>query len=180
MTDEDQTAVRDAVSSHGAFESTHDGFEYVKTPFDATATVAAADPDDAGDGAYRVTVTVRVPSLDAVVAGETVAEVVEDGWYETFERRIADAFDVARSDGAAPPVVERTPGTDDVIVELVFETRTAGRVVEDAAALVEYVEGTYVQGVIPGYEYRDPVAGLLDSARRAAEDPTDSGREPEA
>ena len=59
------------------------------------------------------------------------------------------------------------------MVELAFETKRGpsalARAVEDAAALVEYVEGTYVQGVIPGYEYGDPVAGLLDRARGAAE-----------
>lgn len=172
MTDEDLTTVRDAFTSHDAFEPTDGGFEYVKTPFDATVTVEGSD--DADGESYRVTVTVRVPTLDAVVAGETVADVVEDGWYEAFERRMADAFDVARSDGE-PPDVERGADAETVIVELSFETRAVSRAVEDAAALVEYVEGTYVQGVIPGYDYLDPVAGLLDRARQAAEDPDRGG-----
>ncbi|MFB6305150.1 MAG: DUF5813 family protein, partial [Haloferacaceae archaeon] len=30
------------------------------------------------------------------------------------------------------------------------------------------VEGTYVQGIIPGYEYTEPVASVLSEARRAA------------
>jgi hypothetical protein len=171
MTDEDLSAVRGAFTGHDAFDQRDDAFEYVKTPFDATVTIEAAD--DAGDDSYRVVVTVRVPTLDAVVAGETVADVVEDGWYETFERRIADAFDVARSDGD-PPAVERETDTDDVVVEFTFETGTVRRAVEDAAALVEFVEGTYVQGTVPGYEYGDPVAGLLDRARQAAQDPSSS------
>ena len=171
MTDEDLTAVRDAFASHDAFEPTDGGFEYVKTPFDATVSVERSDAD--GES-YHVTVTVRVPTLDAVVAGETVADVVEDGWYETFERRMADAFDVARSDGD-PPAVERDAENESIVVELAFETRDVRRAVEDAAALVEYVEGTYVQGVIPGYDYLDPVAGLLDRARQAAEEPDRGG-----
>ncbi|MFT4932962.1 MAG: hypothetical protein ACI91T_002865 [Natronomonas sp.] len=171
MTDEDQSPVRDTFDSHAAFEPRDGRFDYVKTPFDATVTVD--ETDDAGEETYHVIVSVRVPTLDAVVAGETVADVIEDGWYETFERRLEDAFDVARSDGD-PPAVER--GADDeVIVELSFETEAAGRVVEDAAALVEYVEGTYVQGVVPGYDYLDPVAGLLDRARQAAEEPERGG-----
>jgi hypothetical protein len=172
MTDEDSTAVRDAFASHAAFEPTDGGFEYVKTPFDATVSV-----EDREDGSYAVHVVVRVPMLDAVVAGESVADVVEDGWYETFERRMADAFDVARSDGG-PPAVERDAENESIVVELSFETRDVGRAVEDAAALVEYVEGTYVQGVIPGYDYREPVAGLLDRARQAAEEPDRGGTGP--
>jgi ATP phosphoribosyltransferase len=38
-----------------------------------------------------------------------------------------------------------------------------------AKAFVEYVEGTYVEGVIPGYEYADPVAGLRQRARQTGE-----------
>lgn len=174
MTDGDSTAVREAFASHDAFEPADGGFEYVKTPFEATVAIERID---AGAESYRVAVTVRVPTLDAVVAGETVAEVVEDGWYETFERRMEDAFDVARSDGE-PSAVERDATAEAVVVDLIFETRDLGRAVEDAAALVEYVEGTYVQGVIPGYDYRDPVAGLLDRARRAAEEPDRSGAGP--
>jgi len=172
MTDEDSTGVRNAFASHDAFEPTDGGFEYVKTSFDATVSVERSD--DVDGTPYRVEVTVRVPTLDAVVAGETVADVVEDGWYETFERRMEDAFDVARSDGD-PPAVERDAENESIVVELSFETRDVRRAVEDAAALVEYVEGTYVQGVIPGYDYRDPVAGLLDRARQAAEEPDRGG-----
>lgn len=166
MTDEDHSAVREAIASHAAFESRDDRFEYVKTPFDATATIETAD---ASSESYRVVVTVRVPTLGAVVAGETVADVVEDGWYNTFERRIGDAFSVARSVGDTV-AVDRDGTNEEVVVVLSFETGGVGRAVEDAAALVEYVEGTYVQGTIPGYEYRDPVGSLLDRARQAATD----------
>jgi hypothetical protein len=166
MSDDVPAAVREAFASHDAFEARDAGFAYGKTPFEATVAVA-----DSGTDALRITVTVRVPTLDAVVTGETVADVVEDGWYETFDRRIEDAFDVTRTEPTTPPSTDRTD--DGVVVDLEFETNRGpnalARAVEDAAALVEYVEGTYVQGVIPGYEYGDPVAGLLDRARGTAE-----------
>jgi len=54
-----------------------------------------------------------------------------------------------------------------VVVEFAFTDINERRGVDDAAALVNYVEGTYVQGLIPGYEYVDPVAGLVDRARQA-------------
>jgi len=40
------------------------------------------------------------------------------------------------------------------------------RGVDDAGALIDFVEGTYVQGVIPGYEYTAPVSDLLSAARQ--------------
>ena len=33
-----------------------------------------------------------------------------------------------------------------------------------AKTFVEYVEGTYVEGVVPGYDYRPPVSDLLSQA----------------
>ncbi|MEF8975818.1 MAG: DUF5813 family protein, partial [Halapricum sp.] len=30
---------------------------------------------------------------------------------------------------------------------------------------VEYVEGTYVEGAVPGYDYEPPVADLLNQAQ---------------
>ena len=32
--------------------------------------------------------------------------------------------------------------------------------------MIDFVEGTYVQGVIPGYEYTEPVSDLLSAARQ--------------
>jgi hypothetical protein len=147
----------------------HDGFEPtprpgvftpVTTPFDAEVAVAARE-----DGAVGFEVTVRVPSLSAATA-DHVAAVVEEGWYETFELRIEDVGDVTRGDHDLDPSVRRAG--DEVVVTLSFGDLDPRRGVDDALAFVNFVEGTYVQGVVPGYEYVDPVAGILAEARRAA------------
>ena len=44
----------------------------------------------------------------------------------------------------------------------------ATRAAADAVATVEYVEGTYVEGIIPGYEYTEPVTVLVQRAADAA------------
>jgi hypothetical protein len=100
-----------------------------------------------------------------VTTPDDVAPVVEEGWYETFELRVADPNGVTREDRDLEPTV-RTAG-DEVVVEMAFDAADPRAGVADARALANFVEGTYVQGVIPGYEYEDPVASLLDSARRA-------------
>jgi len=72
-----------------------------------------------------------------------------------------------RGDDAPEPTVRATP--DEIVVEAAFTDIDERRGVEDAAAIVNYAEGTYVQGLIPGYDYVDPVAGLVDRARRTGD-----------
>lgn len=159
----DQSGVRRAIEDHDAFELQGDRFESTTTPFEATVTATGEDP-------VEFSVTVSMPSIGAAAEGE-VGDAVADGWFETLELRLADAYDVARAaDGEV--AVDR----DDATVTATFRyTAGAYQGVADAAAIVDYAEGTYVQGVIPGYDYRDPVAGLLSQARRnaqaAADDP---------
>ncbi|MFB6302689.1 MAG: DUF5813 family protein [Haloferacaceae archaeon] len=147
----------------------HDGFEPapephtfrpVTTPFDVAVSVAGRE-----DGAVGFEVVVRVPTLAAAVE-DHVAAVVEDGWYETFELRITDVGDVTRGDHDLDPTVRRAG--DEAVVELAYADIDPRRGVADAMAFVNFVEGTYVQGVVPGYEYREPVADILAEARRAA------------
>ena len=169
MTDEDTDAARDALAAHDAFEpGEDDAFACTTTPFDAAVDVDRAEGKR--DGVF--TVTVLMPTLSAAVEGETVADVVENGWYETLELRLEDAFDVARTTTTEPVEVERA--SDEVRVELTFTGWDAEQGVDDAKALIDFVEGTYVQGIIPGYDYGDPVAQLRQAARqrgeRAAED----------
>ncbi len=143
----------------------HDAFEYdataeeatgTATVFDATATASVRDGED---GTADFSVTVTVPTLSAAVE-ETVGDAVADGWYETFELRMAEAYDVTRvADGDVS--VELAGLSVRVVFEFTAPVRPG---VDDAAALVDYTEGTYVQGTIPGYTYRDPVAALLSAA----------------
>ena len=149
-----------AFRAHGSFEQRdEDAFESVTTPFDAAVSVAAGD-----DGRVRLAVSVTVPMLDAVTADD-VAPVVEDGWYETFELRVTDVGGVATADEVETSVTRQG---DEATVEMVYEDVDARRGADDANALVSFVEGTYVQGVIPGYEYTDPVASLVSRAQDAA------------
>ncbi|WP_048076462.1 DUF5813 family protein, partial [Halorubrum sp. AJ67] len=99
---------------------------------------------------------------------DEVADVVEDGWADTFERRVVDVGGVTRREREFDPVVE-TDG-DEIAVTYALTDGNERRGVDDAGALIDFVEGTYVQGVIPGYEYTGPVSELLSAARRHGND----------
>lgn len=150
-----------AFRDHDSFERVDEGrFESTTTTFDAIVEAGERD------GRIDYVVRVRAPSLSAAADGD-VATVVEEGWLETFELRVADADGVVRGDHDLDPTVDLT--AEDIVVEFAFTDINERRGVDDAAALINYVEGTYVQGIIPGYEYVDPVAGLVDQARRAGD-----------
>ncbi|SNR24701.1 DUF5813 family protein [Halorubrum vacuolatum] len=151
--------VRRAFASHGSFEQVRDArWESTTTAFEGAVDVA-----DAEDGRIRFDVTVTVPTLSATAADE-IAEVVEEGWYETFELRVVDVGAVTRKEHEFDPDVERTG--EEITVAFSFTDINERRGVDDAGALIDFVEGTYVQGVIPGYEYVEPVSDLLSAARR--------------
>ena len=151
-----------ALRASDAFEPDGDGFAVPTTAFAARVVVEETDDQP------RYRVTVRVPTLDAVVVGETVAPVVQDGWLETFTLRLEDVGGVTRSSVPEPTVaVDEAAG--EVVVETAVPADPPSRGAEDAKAVVDYVEGTYVEGIIPGYTYRDPVDGLIDRARSMGE-----------
>lgn len=158
-----QRRVGRAFRDHGSFERrSEDTFEAVTTPFEATVGI---DPADGGRVTFHV--QVRVPTLSHVVE-EHVADVVEDGWFETFERRVTDIGAITKGDHDLSPTVRRPDG--DAVVEVSFEDIDERRGVDDAAALINFVEGTYAQGIIPGYEYTDPAAQLIENARQTGGD----------
>jgi hypothetical protein len=159
--------VRRAFADHGSFEPADgddagDVWRSETTAFDGRVR---AEP--AADGRTRFAVTVRVPTLSAATADE-VADVVEDGWAETFELRVVDVGGVTRGEHEFDPSVAL--GDDEIAVAFELTDINERRGVDDAGALIDFVEGTYVQGVIPGYEYAEPVAGLLSAARRQGND----------
>jgi hypothetical protein len=154
-----QRRVGRAFRDHGSFERRgEDTFESVTTPFEAT--VAA---ESAGEGRVALRVRVRVPMLSSVVE-DHVADVVEEGWFETFELRVTDVGGVTRGDHDLSPTVRRDGG--DAVVEVALEDIDERRAVDDAGSLVNFVEGTYAQGIIPGYEYTDPASQLIERARQ--------------
>ncbi|GGM56706.1 hypothetical protein J2752_000901 [Halarchaeum rubridurum] len=145
--------IRGAFAAHPKFEDAGDD-AYAPTTNDWDATVTVAEGS--------VTVTVRVPTLSAsVTAHDEVADVVEEGWFETLELRLDDATNVTRAEAKGEPMVERDDG--EVVFEATIDARREN-VADDALAVVNYVEGTWFEGIIPGYDYREDVQDLRDRA----------------
>ncbi|MGA9400056.1 DUF5813 family protein [Haladaptatus sp.] len=144
-------AVERAFRLHDGFEDDDEEYVVTTTPFDGSVTV-----DDS------IEVTVRMPTLSAVVTDEPVADVVESGWFETLELRLEDAHSVVSADDATPPTVERAG--DEVVLSVEFSG--SDKAADDAKAIVDFAEGTWMQGIIPGYEYGEPAAGMLNRAHQ--------------
>jgi hypothetical protein len=140
----------DAFDTAPEFKPSSKGYVVTTATFDAYVAV----------GATSVTITVELPMLDAVVVGESVAEVVEDGWFDTFRRRVEDVDGLTPADIADPTVERRS---ESVIVETSVSVRD-GHAASDALAVVNFVEGTWFGGIIPGYEYEDRVRSVREAA----------------
>lgn len=153
-----------AVEIHSAFESTDaydvdDGYAVTTTVFDARVAV-----DDATTPpTYHV--HVRVPSLPAATDDE-VGPTVAKSWLETFERRLEDAPQSTRARVDLDSFAVEQEG-ETVHIEYTFSWSNPDRAAEIAKTFVEYVEGTYVEGIIPGYDYVSPVADLLSDASQS-------------
>jgi|APHM01.1.fsa_nt_gi hypothetical protein len=138
---------------HDAFTPTADGYALTTTAFEVQAV-----PTETG-----VSVSVQVPTLAAATA-DTVGEIVADDWRRTLHRRLQDA----------PGAIPSRPSLDEFVVtrtddhlEIVYQLSPGGA--DIAKAVAEYVEGTYVETTIPGYEYQPPVSTLLSSARASGQ-----------
>lgn len=115
-----------------------------------------------------VTLVHELPTLDATVVGETVAPVVQSGWAETFERRVQDVTGVI--DGpVSGPTVAKSGETIRVRIELQGEGQRAPEMVRHA---VEFIESTWVEGIIPGYDYDERVQAIRNRAMATGEDGT--------
>lgn len=144
-----------AFEAHPRFERREDGV-YALEQMDFEAWVRI------DEGA--VVLVEEVPTLDATVVGETVAPVVAEGWLETFERRIEDVSGVVEA-----PMDEPEVHRDGDVIRI--ETRIAvgdrGKP-DEVLAAANYIEGTWVEGIIPGYEYDDRVQAIRNRARQQA------------
>ena len=158
MTEEIPERVTAAFGSHDAFDREGGAFVVTTTRFDGRVT--ASDTDD---WAFEYTLTVRAPMLSTAVAGEAVGPAVEDGWFDTFERRLEDAPKSTRADVELDEfVLEEDAG--HAVATFTFEFGNSDRAPEVVKAFAEYVEGTYAEGIVPGYDYRGVVAEMLDEA----------------
>ncbi|MXR52206.1 hypothetical protein GRX03_11410 [Halovenus sp. WSH3] len=160
MTEEIPDSAREAFEAHEKITATEEGYAVDTTVFDGYVRAS-----DGPDWKNTYTVTVFVPTLSAAAA-EAVGPAVEDGWRDTLERRLGDA---PQSTRAAVDLHDLSVEEidDELQITFTFEFGNADRAAEIAKTFVEYVEGTYVEGIVPGYEYEPPVADLLSEASQA-------------
>jgi len=152
-----ESAVR-AFEHHDAFADDDGAYRVTTTAFEGTVTA-----DDADEWRVAYTVTVRAPTLDAATV-DAVGDAVADGWFETLERRLEDAPKATRTTVDLDTYTVEYDG-GDVVVTYGFELGNADTAARVAKTFVEYVEGTYVEGIVPGYEYEGAVAELVDQAQ---------------
>ncbi|MFB6137879.1 MAG: DUF5813 family protein [Halobacteriaceae archaeon] len=146
-------ALRDAFDAHEDFARREDGvYDVTTATFEARAIV----------GGRRVEVVCELPTIDAAVADETVPEVVGRGWFETFERRVEGVASAVATDDVDP--VTLTLAGDTVVAESTLGTDDPADAADDALAVVNFVEGTWFQGVIPGYDYVPAVQSRREAA----------------
>jgi len=145
-----------AFARHDAYSEDGDGYRLETTAFEGRVHV---------DDGYRL--VVRAPTLGAAVE-EEVGPALQEGWFETFQLRLEDAPGAVRGHVELEELTV-TSVDDEVVVEMAFELHP-GRAPDVAKALAEYVEGTYMEGVVPGYSYRPPVSEMLARARQGEGD----------
>jgi len=149
--------VAEVFGGRDAFVASGDGFVVETTSFDGRVTAS-----DREDWRTDYTVTVRAPTLQAATA-DAVGDAVADGWLDTFRRRLEDAPKATRVAVDLDDYTVERDG-DEVVVTYRFSLGGEREAADAAKAFVEYVEGTYVEGIVPGYEYVGVVADLMNSA----------------
>ncbi|MFC6863770.1 DUF5813 family protein [Halomicroarcula sp. GCM10025817] len=148
---------------HDAFVPAGGGYAVETTGFAGHVTASEGE-----QWRTDVEVTVRAPSLQAATSDE-VGEAVRDGWFETFERRLEDAPKATRVSVDLDEYVVEQDG-EEVVVTYRFSLGTGNQAADVAKAFVEYVQGTYVEGIVPGYDYVGVVADLMDAASTGGSD----------
>ena len=142
--------LRAAFRAAPGYEERSDGL-FVLRELDFDGEVSVADGTVALDQS--------LPTLDGAVVGETVAAVVEEGWLDTFRRRVADVTAATDHEVSAPTV---EAGAEIVRVRTPIEAGTDSP--EAARHAANYVEARWVEGIVPGYEYVPRVQAIRDRA----------------
>jgi hypothetical protein len=154
-------SVSSAFESHEAFEAADSGYLLTTTVFEPRVEAVTERV-----GA-RYTVTVGVPTLDAATE-EAIGEALSESWQETLTRRLEEAPKATRSQVDLDGFEVEALG-EELRIEYTFTWGNPSRAVEIAKTFAEYVEGTYVEGIVPGYDYRPPVSSLLADASQSGE-----------
>jgi hypothetical protein len=159
-----ETAVR-AFERHDAYDDTGAEFAITTTIFESTVRIAARE-----DRPPTYTVTAFVPTLDAATA-EDVGTALGDNWAETLTRRLEAAPKATRAAVELDEFAVDRVG-DELRIQYGFAWNDPGHAAEIAKTFAEYVEGTYVEGIVPGYDYQPPVSSLLAEASQSGESGT--------
>lgn len=157
-------AIQDAISSHTAYELPDATYaSLTTTKLDSIVTASALSNDETS---YIFTLEVRAPMLSAAT-DDSVGDAIESGWFETYARRVEDVtMSTRESIELDSLVVENENGT--AVVQITIQYDHPERGLELLKTFAEFVEGTYLEGIVPGYSYKSPVADLLSSARKTA------------
>lgn len=139
------------------FEPAGDGYQITSSTFDSILRT-----EEITEESQRYTLTVHVPSLDSAT-GDDVGTAVSTDWLRTLQVRLRDA---PKSTRREVHMVSNTVHweEDQVRIEYAFQCESPETAADIAKAFAEFVEGTYVETVIPGYEYEPPVSTLLSRA----------------
>lgn len=165
-----ERAVR-AFETHDAYERDGEWFAVTTTAFDARVTA-----EETEGWALLYTLEVRAPTLESATADE-VGPTVAEGWFDTYDRRLEDAPMAVRHD--VELAEQRVFGeAGDAVAVFGFEWGNADQAPDIAKAIAEYVEGTYMEGIVPGYEYVPPVSDMLSDARQSGGDDGGGGPMP--
>ncbi|MFC7057518.1 DUF5813 family protein [Halovenus salina] len=156
MTDTENSPAVRALSSHDAFERAGDEFRLLTVVFDT----AVAVEHHASDKQY--TVRVKAPTIQGATE-DHVGDTVETDWLETFERRLADAPSATRTAVEIDDMTVEDRGKT-VSVRYQFSCAEPDLGATLSKTFAEFVEGTYAEGIIPGYDYTPPVSELLSDA----------------
>ncbi len=154
--DDPTGAARDALARASTAVPTEMGsFSLEVTVFTISVEPSSVDGQPAFD------LRVLVPPL-GMVTEEPIPSVVEDEWFRTFELRLADIAGATRGHHSLAVHTERGPAM--IAVDITVADQNLDRALDDITAVAEYIEGTYVEGLIPGYSYTDVARTLRERA----------------
>ncbi|WP_135304269.1 DUF5813 family protein [Haloarcula amylovorans] len=160
--------VANAFESREQFAGSDEGYAIKTTRFDGRVTASEGETWET-----NYAVTVRAPTLQAATADD-VGPAVCDGWFDTLERRLEDAPKATRVAVELDEYAVERDG-EEVVVTYRFSLGGERQAADVAKAFVEYVEGTYVEGIVPGYDYVGTVAELMNSASSGGSEGTRGG-----
>ena len=149
----DDAALITALEEHPTIDPIEGGYTVSNAVLDNEITIAYGD----------LVVHVRMPTIDEIVLNDDPSAIVVDGWFDAIARQLSDANGVVKGELTADASVTR--GQTEVSVTYRLRGTDADGLAMDAKALVDFVIGMYLQSAIPGYEYDDPMRGLLGAAR---------------